>query len=243
MDYQLVVIHRGDLTLSIDGVEHYVAAGQGILLRPHGEENFRFAAREETTHSWCQIPRDMVPPRMEFPEEMFARPGDCDPWLLGFMKDGWKMPGDSSTVAGRQMIVGAVLTAIWAFCRTRTEVAPTVRPWPEPLLKARKLMEARLADPLTLEDLAQAAGVSIGHLIKLANEHWAMTPMERLWRVRVENGARLLKETGLSIGEIAYRMGFSNPFHFSRRFRQRYGQHPRAWRQGVWGIPSDSIES
>lgn len=239
MDYQLVVIHRGKVTLSIDGIERYLSPGQGILLRPGGEEIFRFATDEETMHSWCQIPRHVVPPRMEFPEEMIGWPADCDPWLLGFMKEAWKMPGDASTTAGRQMIISAVLMAMWAFCRARPEVSATARPWPEPLLKARKFMEAHLADPLTLEDIARVAGVSIGHLIKLAKVHWDMTPMERLWQERVEAGARLLKETGLGIGEIAYRTGFSNPFHFSRRFRQRYAQHPRAWRQGAWGYLGD----
>ena len=240
MDYQLVVIHRGALTLTIDGREHVVVAGQGILLQPQGEEMFRFSTEEETTHSWCQIPREMIPEEMKLPTDRIAHPADCDSWLLGYMKDGWKIPGDVATQAGRQMIAASVLTAMWAFCREGREAFPAARPWPESLHKVRRFMETRLADPLALDDLARASGVSVGHLIKLTNEHWAMTPMERLWQERVESGARLLRETGLGIGEIAYRTGFCNPFHFSRRFRQRYGLHPRAWRQSMWGIPQPS---
>ena len=38
----------------------------------------------------------------------------------------------------------------------------------------------------------------------------------------------------LSIEEIALRCGFTNAFHFSRKFRQTYGKSPRAWRAQTW---------
>jgi len=42
--------------------------------------------------------------------------------------------------------------------------------------------------------------------------------MEKLWLIRLEEAARLLSQTGLGVAEVAYRTGFANPFHFSRRF-------------------------
>lgn len=239
--YQLVVIHRGDMAVSIDGREHRVEAGGGILLEPGREESFRFGERGETMHTWAQLAPDMVPKEMIFPAEALLKPRRCDAWLLEYMRTGWKIPADEESPASRQMLVSAVLAAIWAFCRAFPSQEAPPRPWPEPLVKVWRFMSERLGEPLSLDDLTKAGAVSKGHLVKLANEHWQTTPVERLWQERVEAGARLLRETGLGVAEIAYRTGFANPFHFSRRFRQRFGRHPRAWREFVWNSGGQTL--
>jgi len=232
--YQLVVIHRGDLRVTVAGREHDVAAGAGILLEPGHEEFFRFSEGRETTQTWAQIVPELVPEEMAFPAEALGRPGRCDSWLLEYMRTGWKIPADAESPASRKMLTAAVLAALWGFCRAFTPARPATRPWPESLLKVWRHMNEHLAEPLTLDDLTKISAVSKGHLVKLANEHWQTTPIERLWQERLDAAARLLRETGLGIAEVAYRTGFASQFHFSRRFRQRFGRHPRAWRELVW---------
>ena len=135
------------------------------------------------------------------------------------------------------MLTAAVLMAMWDFCQAFPSSAEGVAsPLPIPLLKAAQLIEARLAEPLTLDDLARGAGIGKGRLIQLARQHWHTTPIERLWVARLERAARLLRETGLTISEVADACGFSNPFHFSRRFKQRFGQQPSAWRKAEWNV-------
>lgn len=127
------------------------------------------------------------------------------------------------------MAVAAVLTAMWDFIRAvETDTEPLA------LVKAEAVMRERIASELTLEEIAKAAGVSVGHLIELAKRHWNMTPMRRLWELRVEHASGLLRDTGLTISEVAHLTGFANPFHFSRRFKRRYGEHPRSWRGNAW---------
>lgn len=228
------------MRVTVDGREHHVEAGAGILLAPGHEESFRFSEQGETLHTWAQIVPELLPEEMAFPAEAAERPAPCDAWLLDYMRSGWKIPEDESP-ARQKMLAAAALTAIWGFCRAFSAGLAETRPWPEPLLKAWRLMNERLDQPLTLDDLTQAAAVSKGHLVKLANEYWQTTPMERLWQERADAGSRLLRDTGLGIAEIAYRTGFSNPFHFSRRFRQRFGRHPRAWREFVWSSGGQSL--
>ena len=49
-------------------------------------------------------------------------------------------------------------------------------------------------------------------------------------RQRIRLAARLLKESGLSIAEIADRTGFCNPAYFTNTFRHATGQTPKSWR-------------
>ena len=58
------------------------------------------------------------------------------------------------------------------------------------------------------------------------------TPSTYIKRIRMEVAARLLKETGLPVNEIALRTGFSNPKYFSITFKQTYGNSPKDYRNG-----------
>lgn len=91
-----------------------------------------------------------------------------------------------------------------------------------------------LAQPLSLSDIARAAGISRQHLMKLCRTNQRPTPISQLYQARLQSSTDLLRQTGLSIGEIAEKCGFVNIFHFSRRFKQTYGQSPSSWRKDLW---------
>jgi AraC family transcriptional regulator len=234
-DWQLVVIHRGLMVRTSEGRKQTVEEGQGILLEPGHEEYLEFSRRQETVHSWCRFPRGLAPAPFSFPSGVCGKPAACSPWLLDFMRRGWKLSTEIETREGRHRMFGLVLAAMWDFCGAFSKSSKVLRPLPASLLKAQAAMESRLAESFSLSELAAWAAVSKGYLIKLAHEYWHTTPIEHLWQLRLEEAARLLRETGLGIAEVAYRTGFANPYHFSRRFRQRFGRHPRAWRSAIWG--------
>ncbi len=99
---------------------------------------------------------------------------------------------------------------------------------------ARHFIHAHLREPLTLDMIAMAAAVSPPHLIRLFRQQLNTTPMAYLWERRVAQGIDLLRQTGLSVGEIATRCGFQTSYHFSRRVRQAMGLSPIEVRQQSW---------
>jgi AraC-like DNA-binding protein len=234
LDFQLVVIHRGSAVVTIDGRKQTLRRGQGILLRAGVGVLFQFSRKEETTHSWCRFPPELAAAPFLFPPAAFFRPADGGPWLLDFMRHGWKLPTDIAGLEGRRRMLGLVLAAMWDFCHAFARSTGPGRPPPEPLRQAQRVMETHLAEALSLDEIAARAGVSKGYLTRLAHDHWRTTPIEHFWQLRLDESARLLGETGLGIAEIAYRTGFANPYHFSRRFRARFGRPPRAWRSALW---------
>jgi len=56
-------------------------------------------------------------------------------------------------------------------------------------------------------------------------------PIKYLWDTRVDHGLRMLKETGYSVAEIAFRSGFQDPYHFSKVVKKHLGTSPREYRQ------------
>jgi AraC-like DNA-binding protein len=95
-------------------------------------------------------------------------------------------------------------------------------------------IETLLADPgLTVGKVAEAEGVSTRYVQKLfaaagANfGHYLRT--RRLERCRLDLTSPLRAD--LSISEICYRWGFNGSAHFSRAFREAYGQSPREYRR------------
>lgn len=107
---------------------------------------------------------------------------------------------------------------------------------PEALRRAKDLVETEYTSPLTVGDLARKACCTPNHLTKLFRRHLGMTPARYLWQTRVNRGVELLRQTGLSISEIAYRTGFQTPFHFSRLVKELHQLAPKELRAKSWNV-------
>ena len=86
------------------------------------------------------------------------------------------------------------------------------------------------AEVLTVAVLAAQANLSPSRFAHLFRAHTGITPMQFLEHRRLERAQQLLLFTRESIQEIATRVGFANPFHFSTRFRKLTRQSPREFR-------------
>lgn len=92
-------------------------------------------------------------------------------------------------------------------------------------------IQNHLASSIKVEDVARHVHLSESHLAHLFSEQTGEAPMAFFERLRMEHGRSLLLETKRSIADIAGEVGFSNPMHFSTRFRKHAGLSPRAFRE------------
>jgi AraC family transcriptional regulator len=92
-------------------------------------------------------------------------------------------------------------------------------------------MRERLADPLTLADIAAEVHLSVYHFIRVFREATGETPHRFLTRLRIEQARRLLAGTDLTIERIAERCGFASPGSLSSAFRAHVGVRPSAYRK------------
>jgi AraC family transcriptional regulator of arabinose operon len=88
-----------------------------------------------------------------------------------------------------------------------------------------------LAETITLQDLAKVCGLSPSRLSHLFKEQVGETPLQYLEQRRIEAARDLLQMTSKSVAQVAYEVGFNNPFYFSRVYRRKTGIQPSAARQ------------
>ncbi|MDR9393786.1 MAG: GlxA family transcriptional regulator [Roseovarius sp.] len=98
------------------------------------------------------------------------------------------------------------------------------------ILYAVEMMESHVADPVTLEDLAQVAGVSPRQLNRLFRDKLGRATMRYYRDLRLEKAQGLLRNAPMSLTEIALATGFASSSHFSRAYSARYGEPPSAYR-------------
>lgn len=99
------------------------------------------------------------------------------------------------------------------------------------LLTVLEKMQATLESPLSRTAMARFAGMTPRHLDRLFSEHAGTSYAAEYRRLRLEHARRLLQQSALSISEIAMSTGFSSAGHFSRLYRQTFGQPPRETRR------------
>jgi AraC-like DNA-binding protein len=89
-------------------------------------------------------------------------------------------------------------------------------------------IDSRLCAPISLEDLARAAGVSVRTLNMLCHRHHGLPPMELLRNLRLDAvRARLLTDASASITETALALGFGHLGRFSAYYAARFHELPR----------------
>lgn len=93
-------------------------------------------------------------------------------------------------------------------------------------LRCRSLLARRYLELKSLDDAAQACGLSIPHLCRLFQRHGdGLSPHQFLTRLRLAHGAHLLSQ-GRLVKEAAAACGYPDAGHFSRLFRQHFGRTP-----------------
>lgn len=100
------------------------------------------------------------------------------------------------------------------------------------LRRVRDLIDAAPAADLSLETLAEAAGIGPHHLVRSFARAFGLTP--HAWQIqRRLVGARRLIDRGLPLAAVAASTGFCDQSHLADRFRRAYGVTPGVYRRAV----------
>ncbi len=93
------------------------------------------------------------------------------------------------------------------------------------------LMQQDMADPIHIESVAKALGLSRRQLERLFRKHLNMSPHTVAQELRLQNSLHAVLLDHFPMAQIALDHGFSDQAHFSRIFRARYGKSPSAMRK------------
>jgi AraC-like DNA-binding protein len=98
------------------------------------------------------------------------------------------------------------------------------------LLRAKDLADARYFEPLGVDDLASAAGLSRAHFSREFRRTFGESPHAYLLTRRLERAAALLRTTDNSVAEICVAVGLTSVGSFTTSFTRTYGRSPTAYR-------------
>ena len=118
--------------------------------------------------------------------------------------------------------------------RCRPETAPFCPAWKgtrTTVERALGLLEEGALDRGSVEDLAERLGVGSRHLSRLFRKHLGASPAQIAKTLRIQRAKRLLDNSTLSIGDIAFQSGFRSVRRFNAAFCELYGRSPSSLRK------------
>lgn len=99
------------------------------------------------------------------------------------------------------------------------------------LVRAKDLADVRYAEPLTVDDLAAAAGLSRAHFSREFRRAFGEPPHAYLLTRRLERAAALLRTTDRSVVDICLSVGLTSVGSFTTSFTRAFGVSPTAYRR------------
>jgi AraC-like DNA-binding protein len=99
---------------------------------------------------------------------------------------------------------------------------------------AMKRIHSNYSTGVYISDLAKECKISERYLRKLFSVHLESTPQEYCNNLRLIKSVELLADRNIPIKDIAYRIGYSTPQYFSRKFKEEYGFSPQVYRKIIF---------
>ncbi|MCC6949673.1 MAG: helix-turn-helix domain-containing protein [Bradyrhizobiaceae bacterium] len=234
--FELVYFRHCNAVLNHVGQEVALGSEQCVLIDSRKE--YVLALQGESENLSVHIPTRWLAARIPEPEMYLGRPiiGDT-PWGRSLIALLSAMHADSSGSEERdhlfaEQIAGALYLAI---------SPPEERPshYANPFIhRIRQALCDLSHDPgLNAALLASEMGISLRYLHALFAQA-GTTYGQELQAIRLRSAARMLRDArfrDLSVNEIALRAGYSEPSHFSRRFREAFDMTPAVFRAKILG--------
>lgn len=220
--HELIFVRRGTLAMGEDGRRFDLRAGNLLLLHagrthqglepyPADLSFYWIHFRLRKGHSLRSIPQHSVPARPERLSELFHR----------FIDD---QESKQLTPARAGLLIGLML------CEAREQ-----RPErdSESVLAARveAYIDAHFARPIGTNTIAQQLGFNSDYLGRIVRRDRGQTILDLLHRRRLREARTLLRETMLSVKQIAQRCGFNHPVFLRQLFSRHEGISPREYRK------------
>ena len=110
---------------------------------------------------------------------------------------------------------------------------------PARLRRVTELVHAEIEDELSLDKMAEAAGLSTAHFSQMFRKSTGESPHQFVLRLRVERAKEMLRAAEGRILDVAVACGFKTQQHFARVFRRACGASPTEYREEFLGPQSN----
>lgn len=234
--YSIGLVEKGESVFYYQGTYHRIGPGQ-IALIPPGEVH---SCNPKPGSGWRYRMFHLDPLWLHRLAGEIAGSRDARPVFQGPIAEDRIVSGHLlhlfALLQQGSLDIGEKENALYEACsslliRLGQCHTPPIEPTGQPLavLRADEYIRANLQDTISLETLADLAGISPYHFLRIFKAAKGLPPHTFQTQLRIDLAKRLLSR-GEDIADVAYRTGFSDQCHFSRKFRQFTGATPRQYK-------------
>jgi len=215
--------------LEVDHVAYPVTPGSVSLVPPASLIRYRYRGPSQHIYAHLRVVGGAAvgPPGSRL--ALMMSPGTDLPAITDLMESAI-----ASAAARPERTRADVWTVLLRLADRRSAVPPGsgVVPAQDYVVAAMSYIEARLAEPLTVPQIAQAVGISHNHLTRVFSAQTQQTVVGYLRRRRIEHARQLLASSTMSISAIAATVGIADLQAFNKTCRAITGRSPRQLRAG-----------
>jgi AraC-like DNA-binding protein len=247
---KLWLVRSGAVEVTVNGRAYKVRRGMAFLA---AAQHQRSLAVNEKTTDLLAIGFNVTLFRgadllLSLPEPVLWKPSPreysaLESWMLWLAEENFIKSQNSVLKPDAALEVDGLARAIFSVCWRHLEKNQLVKAPPQfmPDWIARALEYIRAEPSTSVAQWARAVGFSPAQFRRLFGQWLGASPQEYLARQRLEEARRLLATTDTPIGLISQQLGFSNPSHFTRRFKTQNGVAPALYRISLRENPGETF--
>jgi len=163
----------------------------------------------------------------------FARPDPLLHEITAALRSAPRIKDPAANLFIETLVNAACAQILRNYAEVRYPLSGSPRLTDDQLRAAIDYIHDHIGESLELRSISRAAGLSEFHFARLFKAATGDSPFQFVTRTRMERAKQLLRKTRLPIFEIAERVGYQKPSHFSARFRVISGCGPDAYRKSA----------
>lgn len=230
--YAIGMTEAGSQTFTCRGVSHATRPGAIMLFNPTELHDGRATTAEGFAYRMLYVDaatiRDFLAGEVGDPEPLFDRPMAVDAETARLIAEAYDALAPGTPALERDGVLLRLLLRL-ADRYGGTSVPPADNRADQAMLRVRDRLRDAPEDEVTLQDLAELAGMSRFHLTRLFQRRFGLAPSAYLRLLRLERAKRLLA-AGEPPASVAASLGFADQAHLTRRFKAAYGMTPGRYR-------------
>lgn len=229
LNFMLIAVRRGAMRFVLDGERMTAVRGQTVLFdcrQPH-----EYSSGDDTEFGWllfnglnaetfCRRIRQSKGGRQAFaPADFNAILRGIDE-LVASCAAGERMSEPACSQLIHRLLCELLLGGEGAAPREEGAVTEAIR-----------YMHRNLHREITVQDAAAAANLSPSYFSRVFKSQTGYSPYEYILLRRIDEAKHLLASSGLSVKEIAFRVGYNSEEHFIHSFQKKVGVSPGVFRK------------
>ncbi len=237
-DLEFIYVLSGDIGYYVDGEHVVMRAGEGIFVNARhmhlicnadlGCTLLCIIFPPTVLCSTEFIASKMVNPVLNAKELAYLLLSEQVPWQKEILTEIKEIYDNSLQENGEPDIMAAIYR-LWGTLYRNIDVKTVEKHKDENLILMKRMLDYLYENydkKITLNDICARAGIGKNKCTELFHRYTNMSPMDYLRNYRVEKGVELLRETDLSVTEIAYEVGMSGASYFAESLRKYRGCSP-----------------